>query len=174
MKNMTTSKRKRLVNLRSGSLMIQLLVAMIVYSVAIIMIFESLTYLFKNLSKLSEEEKETEKFEYVMFYLNSQIEKNVAFKIENGINWSVLLLDTKPILGFEIFYGKNQNKLRRIVAKTNLNFSIIQKTSLGLGFLNGRNFSGFNTIYQGKERMYFKRDGTHLLFEWGERWFYLM
>ncbi len=146
---------------------------MIVYTISVAMIFESVSYLLKNLSTLSTKENEIKQFEYVMFYINSQIKGKVPFKIVSGTNWSVLVLDTKPVLGFEIFSSNDLNTLRRIVGKGNFDFSILQK-GVGLTFFNGHNFSGFNTIYKGKKKMNFEMEGKHLLFKWGERWFYLM
>jgi hypothetical protein len=153
---------------------IQLLIAMVVYTVSAAIVFESLSYLFKNLSKLTASEKKIEDFEYVMAYLNNQMKNSTSFKIEKGVNWTALLIEATPVLGFEIFHGKDLDAMRRIVGKSYLHFSNLQNMEFGLGFLSGKNFEGFNTIYQGEEKMDFERDGTHLLFRWGKRWVYLM
>ncbi len=147
--------------------------AIIVYTIGSAIIFESISYLFKNLSLLSATEKNVEDFEHVMAYLNSQMEHCEDFKILKGTNWSVLLTDSTPVVAFEILGGKGVNTLRRLRAKEKLHFSDLKKKRFGLIYLN-ENFYGFNAIYQGKEKMEFARENTHLLFRMGKRWFYIM
>lgn len=112
-----------------------------------------------------------EDFEDIMFYLSEETRGKNFFLIQHA-NWSILLLNEKPVVGFEILHG-NVNTLRRIVAKSDLNFSKLCSIGIGLHYVN-THFAGFNTIYSGKEDINFKTtEGLHLVFEFGEKKFYL-
>ncbi len=144
-----------------------------IFVIATAAVFESVFYLWMNFRTLYARQKTVEDFEYVIFYLSSQFENVKRFKIRRGENWSVLLVDTSPVLAFEIF-GSEKVLMRRLVEKRGLSFEKLEKMCLGLSFFNGRNFSGFNVVCKGKGRMYFQRIGKHLIFVWEDRWVYLM
>ncbi len=159
---------------QTGSLIVEFLVAMMVFSVALATTFGSVFYMVRSLHDLRVRQERVEAFEYVIFYLSSQFEKAKDFRILKGRNWSVIFMDTSPILAFEIFTSKRYALMRRLVGSEKLKFEKLKNLKVGLSFFNGHNFSGFNVVFKSVGKMYFKRAGKHLLFVWNERWVYLM
>ena len=120
---------------------------------------------------ISGEQQKVEEFENIMFYLNKETHGKV-FSLIRHANWSILLLNEEPVVGFEILSGE-VSTIRRIVAKGNLSFSRLCSIKFGLHYVN-THFSGFNTIYSGKESVDFKIVGdSHIIFNFGEKKFYL-
>ena len=133
--------------------------------------FESISVLSKSILYLSNHQRSVEDFEDVMIYLSKEVHGKECALITHA-NWSLLLLKESPVVAFLILKGKNRKILRRIVAKDNLNFEKLSKIHPGLHYINVH-FSGFNTIYDGKEKIGFYSKGNHLIFEFGKRKVYM-
>ncbi len=149
----------------------QTLVSLVIYTIALSIVFESIAILSKNVLTISSEQQKVEDFENIMFYLSEET-RGKNFSLIRHANWSVLLLDEKPVVGFEILHG-NVNTLRRIVAKGNLSFLKLCSIGFGLHYVN-THFAGFNTIYSGKESIDLETiEDLHLFFKFGKKKFYL-
>ncbi len=133
--------------------------------------FESISVLSKSIFHLSNHQREVEDFEDAMIYLNKEIHGK-EYAIITHSNWSLLLLKENPVVAFLVLKSKSRKILRRIVAEGNLNFEELSKIHPGLHYIN-THFSGFNTVYDGKEEIDFHSKGEHLIFEFGKRKVYM-
>lgn len=133
--------------------------------------FESISILSKSILCLSNRQSEVEDFEDVMIYLNKEIHGKDYAIITNS-NWSLLLLKENPVVAFLILKSKSRKILRRIVAKGGLDFEKLNKIHPGLHYIN-THFSGFNTVYDGKEEIDFQSKSNHLIFKFGKRKVYM-
>ncbi len=169
--NTHTNPMEKEFSSQSGSVLLELLIAMAIYTIALAIAFESISVLSKSILYLSYRQREVEDFEDTMIYLNKEIHGKKYALITHS-NWSLLLLKEKPVVTFLILKSKDRRILRRIVAKGDLNFEKLSKIHPGLHYIN-THFSGFNTIYDGKEEIDFHSEGNHLIFEFGDRRVYM-
>lgn len=156
---------------KSGTILLELLISMVIYSIALMIAFESITLLSKSILQLSSHQKEVEDFEDTMIFLNKEIHGKECTLITHA-NWTLLLLKKSPVVAFLILRGKDREILRRIVANDNLTFEKLSQIKPGLHYIN-THFSGFNTIYDGKEEIDFWFEGNHLVFGFGKRKVYM-
>ncbi len=165
--NIDRSSREKASNSRKGTVVIEILVALGIYAIALSMIYESITVLSRTITSISNSQKQVENFEDILLYINSEIKGN-DFELIHYNQWSILLIDTNPVIGYQIiYYSDGYCNLRRIVANIKVDIKKLKEDRYGLKYFND-NFSGFNRLYFGNDKLFFEMEDNYLIFKFND------
>ncbi len=169
---MNTNLRSRVK--QSGSVIIEILVALSIYGISLAIVYDSINILMRTMGKISTSEKHVEDFEDAIIYMYKQdITRGVDLELISYKTWSVLLIGFDPkdphheVVGYQLFESENGSKLRRIVAKWDEDIHKLRDQRPGQDYFDSR-FSGFNTIYMGSEMLSFDVEGNYITFKFGK------
>ncbi len=105
-----------------------------------------------------------------MNYISRETRGKAAVVLEH-LTWSVLALDTQPIVAYQVVSGDGRYKLRRLVADGRIDLETLKK---GPGLLYfSTNFTGFNTIYYGDKKVFFTREDGYAVLRYGDKKIFL-
>ncbi len=154
----------------SGSVIIELIVAFSIYAVGISITYESIIILIKMIEEISTSNQFVQDFEDVILYMYKDVKDRelelIVYK-DSYIEHSILLIGSDPVIAYQLFQAKDRSSLRRLVANGKENIHKLVELRPGSSYFN-THFSGFNSLYSGKESISFKVDGKYITFEFGK------
>lgn len=158
----------------SGSVIIEILVAFSIYATSLAIIYDSVNIIMRTIGKISSSEKYVQDFEDAILYMyRRDITRGKDLELISYNTWSVLLIDFSPadpepkVVGYQLFKSNDGSKLRRIVANGDEDIHKLKIQRPGQKYFDS-NFSGFNTIYTGKEMLSFDVEGKYITFTFGK------
>lgn len=153
-----------------GSVIIELLVAFSIYAVSLSIIYETVNVLIRTIGEVSESERFVSDFEDVILYMYKEIKgHNLELLVYNDsyIEHSILLIDSNPVIAYQLFQTKDQSSLRRLVAIGYEDIHKLKELRPGSSYFN-THFSGFNSLYNGKIPLSFSVEGNYVVFKFGK------
>ncbi|WP_161847815.1 hypothetical protein [Athalassotoga saccharophila] len=151
-------------------MIIELLVAFSIYAVGASITYESIMILINMIEKVSISNQFVEDFEDVILYMYKEVkgkELELIFYKDSYIEHSILLIGSDPVIAYQLFQTKDRSSLRRLVAMGHEDIHKLAKLRPGSNYFNTR-FSGFNSLYNGKESISFKVEGNYITFKFGK------
>jgi|GEM_PF-1512586 hypothetical protein len=155
--------------LQKGAVIIEIVVALGIYSLALSMIYEAITIISRSITVSSNAQKSIEDFEDVLVYLNKEVRNNDFELIEKN-GWSVLLIDpasdkATSAIAYRLLSTATDYSLTRLRSIGPIDIHATDLKSYGkYHFSSSKYFSGFNSLYHGKNKISFSMEGKYLVF----------
>lgn len=157
---------------RSGSVIIEMLVSLSIYSVAFALICESINMTMMTMAYLSKSEKYVEDFEDVLVYMYNEVNGN-DLELISYTNWSILLIDVKDeinsnsVIAYQLFKENGRSSLIRITTDEKIDIHDLKIKRPGMSYFK-EHFSGFNNLYNGNEYLSFETEDGCISFNFGK------
>lgn len=142
-----------------------------VYSLSMGIIFEATNLVTRNITYVSKNQTEIEEFTDAASYISMEARGKRGMLITHP-SWSVLALETVPVVAYQIISGNGKYKLRRLVAKGKVDIETLKKGP-GLSFFNSK-FTGFNTVYSGNREIGFIEEEGYAVMEYADKKLFLV
>jgi len=154
----------------SGSVIIELLVAFSIYATGAAITYESIMILVKMIQEFSNSNQFVQDFEDVILYMHKEVkgrELELIVYNDSYIEHSILLIGSDPVIAYQLFWTENRSSLRRLVANGHEDIHKLSELRPGSIYFN-THFSGFNSLYNGKEPLSFKIEEGYIAFKFGK------